>query len=65
MTTQPPVMLLPMQSSADAIVGMRDLVVAFDGIREEATLGARTTLDVLDAEQDLLDARAAPQQEAR
>ncbi len=33
--------------------------VAFDGIREEATLGARTTLDVLDAEQDLLDARAA------
>ncbi|ETX28795.1 TolC family outer membrane protein [Roseivivax isoporae] len=31
--------------------------VAFDGVREEATLGARTTLDVLDAEQDLLDAR--------
>lgn len=33
--------------------------VAFNGIREEATLGARTTLDVLDAEQELLDARAA------
>ncbi|MCR9126731.1 MAG: TolC family outer membrane protein [Rhodobacteraceae bacterium] len=33
--------------------------VAFDGIREEATLGARTTLDVLDAEQELLDAQAA------
>ncbi len=32
--------------------------VAFDGIREEATLGARTTLDVLTAEQDLLDAQA-------
>jgi outer membrane protein len=32
---------------------------AFDGVREEATLGARTTLDVLDAEQELLDARAA------
>jgi outer membrane protein len=32
---------------------------AFDGIREEATLGSRTTLDVLDAEQELLDARAA------
>lgn len=31
---------------------------AFDGVREEATLGARTTLDVLDAEQNLLDARA-------
>lgn len=33
--------------------------VAFQGIREEATLGARTTLDVLTAEQDLLDASAA------
>ena len=30
---------------------------AFEGVREEATLGARTTLDVLDAEQDLLNAR--------
>ena len=33
--------------------------VAFRGIREEATLGARTTLDVLDAEQELLDAQAS------
>lgn len=33
--------------------------IAFDGVREEATLGARTTLDVLDAEQELLDARAS------
>lgn len=32
--------------------------VAFRGVREEAKLGARTTLDVLDAEQDLLDAEA-------
>ncbi len=32
--------------------------VAFNGIREEASLGARTTLDVLNAEQELLDARA-------
>ncbi len=31
--------------------------LAFDGVREEASLGARTTLDVLDAEQDLLNAR--------
>ena len=31
---------------------------AYDGVREEATLGARTTLDVLDAEQNLLQARA-------
>ncbi|MEM9306998.1 MAG: TolC family outer membrane protein [Pseudomonadota bacterium] len=33
--------------------------IAFEGVREEATLGARTTLDVLDAEQDLLDAETA------
>jgi outer membrane protein len=32
--------------------------IAFQGVREEATLGQRTTLDVLDAEQELLDARA-------
>ncbi len=30
--------------------------IAFRGVREEAKLGARTTLDVLDAEQSLLDA---------
>ncbi len=30
--------------------------IAYEGVREEATLGARTTLDVLDAEQELLDA---------
>ena len=30
--------------------------VAFEGVREEATLGSRTTLDVLSAEQELLDA---------
>lgn len=38
---------------------VRAAQVAFDGIREEATLGARTTLDVLTAEQDLLDAQLA------
>jgi outer membrane protein len=32
--------------------------VAFEGVREEARFGSRTTLDVLNAEQDLLDARA-------
>ena len=31
---------------------------AFEGVREEAKLGARTTLDVLDAEQVLLDAES-------
>lgn len=36
---------------------VRAATVAFRGVREEANLGARTTLDVLDAEQDLLDAK--------
>src|SRR6056297_59735 len=38
---------------------VRAATVAFRGVREEATLGARTTLDVLDAEQELLNARAS------
>jgi len=33
--------------------------VAYRGVREEAMLGARTTLDVLDAEQNLLNAQAS------
>lgn len=37
---------------------VRFATVAFRGVREEATLGARTTLDVLNAEQELLDAQA-------
>ncbi|KGJ05809.1 transporter [Paracoccus halophilus] len=32
---------------------------AYNGVREEATLGARTTLDVLEAEQSLIAARAS------
>jgi len=32
---------------------------AYNGTREEAALGSRTTLDVLNAEQELLDARAS------
>ena len=38
---------------------VRAAQVAFDGIREEATLGARTTLDVLTAEQELLNANTS------
>lgn len=38
---------------------IRAAQVAFDGIREEAKLGARTTLDVLTAEQELLNAQTA------
>lgn len=33
--------------------------IALEGVREEAQVGSRTTLDVLDAEQELLDARVA------
>ncbi|MEM8822236.1 MAG: TolC family outer membrane protein [Pseudomonadota bacterium] len=39
--------------------GVRAAQLAFDGFVEEARLGARTTIDVLDAEQDLIDARLA------
>ncbi len=38
---------------------IRAAQIAFDGLREEAKLGARTALDVLDAEQELLDAKVA------
>jgi outer membrane protein len=38
---------------------VRAATVAFEGVREEATLGARTTLDVLNAEQEQLSARTA------
>ncbi len=37
---------------------IRAATVAYRGVKEEATLGARTTLDVLDAEQELLNAQA-------
>ena len=33
--------------------------VAYNGVREEAKFGSRTTLDVLNAEQELLDARSS------
>jgi len=45
-----------LQATARQIEAAR---IAFEGTREEATLGARTTLDVLDSEQDLLDAQTA------
>lgn len=51
--------LLAAQSSREArIEEVRAARVAFEGLREEAKLGARTTLDVLDAEQNLLDAQS-------
>lgn len=33
--------------------------IALDGVQQEAQVGSRTTLDVLDAEQELLDSRVA------
>lgn len=44
-------------SSIDKQIAAAQL--AFEGVSEEATLGARTTLDVLDAEQSVLEGRAA------
>lgn len=38
---------------------IRAATEAYRGVREEAALGARTTLDVLDSEQNLLDAQAS------
>ena len=38
---------------------IRASTVAYRGVKEEQSLGARTTLDVLNAEQELLDARAS------
>lgn len=50
------------KSASSSIQSNREQVraaqVAFDGVREEAKLGARTTLDTLDAEQELLNARS-------
>ena len=52
-------LLVARARSAASDQQVRAAFVAFRGVREEATLGARTTLDVLDAEQELLDARAS------
>jgi len=47
------------QSSRQASqLQIRAAETALNGVREEAMLGARTTLDVLNAEQEFLDARA-------
>ncbi|HUF55257.1 MAG TPA: TolC family outer membrane protein [Thermohalobaculum sp.] len=44
-------------SIAAGVLEVRAAELAFEGVREEAKVGARTTLDVLQTEQDLLDAR--------
>jgi len=48
-------------SAARTEASMRQVTasrLAYEGVREEARFGSRTTLDVLDAEQELLDARS-------
>lgn len=44
------------QSRRDEV---RAAEIALEGVRQESIVGARTTLDVLDAEQEFLDARVA------
>lgn len=44
------------QSRQDEV---RAAEIALEGVRQESIVGSRTTLDVLDAEQELLDARVA------
>ncbi len=44
------------QSDGDQV---RANAIALEGVREETTVGARTILDVLDAEQELLDSRVS------
>lgn len=50
-------------SSRSQIVAREEEVkanqIALEGVRQEAEVGSRTTLDVLDAEQELLDAQVA------
>lgn len=50
-----------LEASRAAIVSAQDQVraneIAYEGVRQEAEVGARTTLDVLNAEQELLNAR--------
>ena len=51
-----------LESARAAIVARREQAeaarIAADGVAEEARLGARSTIEVLDADQDLLDAQA-------
>lgn len=45
--------IISLQASVDA------QQIAFEGVQQEAQVGSRTVLDVLDAEQELLDARVS------
>lgn len=52
-----------LQAARERIASTREQVraneIALEGVRQEALVGSRTTLDVLDAEQELLDSRVA------
>ena len=48
------------EARTQGFVGATDsFVAALNGVREEARVGQRTTLDVLNAQQDLVNARVA------
>lgn len=52
-----------LQAARERIASTREQVraseIALEGVRQEAMVGSRTTLDVLNAEQELLDSRVA------
>jgi hypothetical protein len=45
------------RASARILTQIRALEIALDGVEQEARVGSRTTLDVLDAEQELLNGK--------
>lgn len=47
------------------VVQVESAEIALEGVRQEALVGSRTVLDVLDAEQELLDARVSQVQAER
>lgn len=50
--------LLTSQAAIESLLAqVRAAEIALDGVQQEAAVGSRTVLDVLDAEQELLDAR--------
>ena len=50
--------LVTSRASIESLVAqVRAAEIALEGVEQEATVGSRTVLDVLDAEQELLDAR--------
>lgn len=49
--------LIPSQELASRKAEIKSATLALDGVREEARMGQRTTLDILDAERELTEAK--------